>query len=118
MEETSAWKNRFDIVWPLVHQNSSHRKSINVAFLTNEHVIYGCSYYGNLNKKLGLDSSSKYLHENEWNKERLAMLGLARFSKVNSVQEACAKYFAVHILKFEILQTTWKNKKTKQKTSK
>ena len=65
---------------------------------------------GNLNKKLGLDSSSKYLHENEWNKERLAMLGLARFSKVNSVQEACAKYFAVHILKFEILQTTWKNK--------
>ena len=46
---------------------------------------------GNLNKKLGLDSSSKYLHENEGNKERLAMLGLARFSKVNSVQEACAK---------------------------
>ena len=32
------------------------------------------------------------------------MLGLARFSKVNSVQEACAKYFAVHILNFEILQ--------------
>ena len=31
-------------------------------------------------------------------------------SKVNSVQEACAKCFAVHILKFEILQTTWKNK--------
>ena len=30
--------------------------------------------------------------------------------KVNSVQEACAKCFAVHILKFEILQTTWKNK--------
>ena len=26
--------------------------------------------------------------------------------KVNSVQEACAKCFAVHILKFEILQTT------------
>ena len=26
--------------------------------------------------------------------------------KVNSVQEACAKRFAVHILKFEILQTT------------
>ena len=30
--------------------------------------------------------------------------------KVNSVQEACVKCFAVHILKFEILQTTWKNK--------
>ena len=26
--------------------------------------------------------------------------------KVNSVQEACAKCFAVHLLKFEILQTT------------
>ena len=26
--------------------------------------------------------------------------------KVNSVQEACATYFAVHVLKFEILQTT------------
>ena len=30
--------------------------------------------------------------------------------KVNSVQEACAKCFAVHLLKFEILQTTWRNK--------
>ena len=30
------------------------------------------------------------------------------FIKVNSVQEACAKCFAVHILKFEILQITWK----------
>ena len=28
------------------------------------------------------------------------------YSKVNSVQEACAKCFAVHILKFEILQIT------------
>ena len=26
------------------------------------------------------------------------------YSKVNSVQEACAKCFAIHILKFEILQ--------------
>ena len=31
-----------------------------------------------------------------------------RAFKVNSVQEACAKCFAVHILKFEILQITWK----------
>ena len=30
--------------------------------------------------------------------------------KVNSIQEASAKCFAVHIIKFEILQTTWKNK--------
>ena len=30
--------------------------------------------------------------------------------KVNSVQEACAKCFAVHMLNFEILQTTQKNK--------
>ena len=30
--------------------------------------------------------------------------------KVNSVQEACAKCFTVHLLKFEILQTTSKNK--------
>jgi hypothetical protein len=28
------------------------------------------------------------------------------FYKANSAQEACAKYFAVHMLKFEILQTT------------
>ena len=30
--------------------------------------------------------------------------------KVNSVEEACANYFAVHKSKIEILQTTWKNK--------
>ena len=28
--------------------------------------------------------------------------------KVNSVQEACAKCFAAHMLKFEIMQITWK----------
>ena len=31
------------------------------------------------------------------------------FVKVNSVQEACTKCFAVHNWKFEILQITWKN---------
>ena len=31
-------------------------------------------------------------------------------NKVNSVQEPCTKCFLLHILKFEILQTTWKNK--------
>ena len=30
------------------------------------------------------------------------------YLKVNSVQEACAKWFAVHVLKFEILQITLK----------
>ena len=29
--------------------------------------------------------------------------------KVNSVQEACAKCFVVHISKFEIMQIKWKN---------
>ena len=37
------------------------------------------------------------------------------FYKVNSVQEACAKCSSVHILQFEILQTTWENE---QKASK
>ena len=32
------------------------------------------------------------------------------FKKVNSVKEACPKCFTVHLLKFETLQTTWKNK--------
>ena len=42
------------------------------------------------------------------------ILDPAMFSfKVNSVQEACAKCFGVHLLKFEILQTTWKNKNIK-----
>ena len=36
--------------------------------------------------------------------------------KVKSVQEPCAKCFAVHILKFEILQNSWKKpKKTPSK---
>ena len=35
------------------------------------------------------------------------------FFKLNSVQEACAKCFAVHLLKFEILQMTWKKMKEK-----
>ena len=30
--------------------------------------------------------------------------------KVNSLQEPYAKYFAVHMLKLRILQTTWKNR--------
>ena len=34
--------------------------------------------------------------------------------KVNSVQEACAKCFAVHLSKFEIVQTTWKKNKKHQ----
>ena len=37
--------------------------------------------------------------------------------KVNSVQEACAKCFAVHISKFEILQTTWKKRNKKHQNA-
>ena len=38
--------------------------------------------------------------------------------KVNSVQEACAKCFAVQILKFDILQTTWKKQHKKHQNAK
>ena len=38
--------------------------------------------------------------------------------KVNSVQEAWAKCFAVHLLKFEILQTTCKTKQKKHQNAK
>ena len=38
--------------------------------------------------------------------------------KVNSVQEACAKCFLVHILKFVILQTTWKKQNKKHQNAK
>ena len=36
--------------------------------------------------------------------------------KVNSVQEACAKCFAVHMLKFEILQIKWKKRNKEHQT--
>ena len=48
-----------------------------------------------------------YLLESRWNHSQQQLISKL---KVNSVQEACAKCFVVHILKFEILQTTWKNK--------
>ena len=38
------------------------------------------------------------------------------YCKVDSVQEACAKCFAVHILKFEIWQITWKKWNTEYQT--
>ena len=41
----------------------------------------------------------------------------SKIAKVKSVQEACAKCFAVHLLKFEILQTTWKNKTKKHQNA-
>ena len=44
----------------------------------------------------------------------LTMARIAKFSpkicKVNSVQEASAKCFVVHLLELEILQATWKHK--------
>ena len=42
--------------------------------------------------------------------EKLAII----FYKINSVQEACDKCFAVHILEFEILQIIWKIKQNKK----
>ena len=33
-----------------------------------------------------------------------------RFHKINLVQEACTEFFAVHLLEFEILQNSWKEK--------
>ena len=38
--------------------------------------------------------------------------------KVDSVKEACAKYFVVHILKFEMLQATWKKQNKKHQNAK
>ena len=40
-------------------------------------------------------------------KKNLEEMSFMNFFKVNSVQEPCAKSFAVHLLKFEILQITW-----------
>ena len=54
----------------------------------------------------------KYAMDCQWCQRERRPLGVF---KINSVQEACAKCFVVHILKFEILQPTWKNK---TKTSK
>ena len=66
--------------------------------LTNHKVYLFFPFY--VTQKLGL----KFLTE---------MLDISiswQMVKVSSVQEACAKCFAVLKSKFEILQTTWKNK--------
>jgi hypothetical protein len=42
------------------------------------------------------------------NIDKLLITNYWYICKVNSVEEACGKCFAVHILKFEILQITWK----------
>ena len=46
--------------------------------------------------------------------EIIHKLRFADFDKVNLVQEACVKCFAVHLLKFEIFQTSWKTKQKHQ----
>ena len=48
--------------------------------------------------------------DNLLNFEDLIEVSHKILDKVNSVLEACSQCFAVHILEFEILQTTWKNK--------
>ena len=57
-------------------------------------------------KKLFTFSTAWHSHDAHW----IGIMEVFTVSKGNSVQEACAKYFAVHKSKFEILQTTWKNK--------
>ena len=51
---------------------------------------------------------ASYCHTVEIRKNNFFLRRILFYSwgKVNSVQEACAKCFAVHILRFEILQTT------------
>ena len=51
-----------------------------------------------------------FIQTYSWRAKRKLQIGKFEVVKVNSVQEACAKRFAVHILEFEILQITWKNK--------
>ena len=57
--------------------------------------------------KLWLNSEILVLSDSRWKYNYCVHENVV---KVNSVPEACAKCFAVHILKFEILQTTWKHK--------
>ena len=57
-------------------------------------------------EKQKLRSTSQILNKTGWCLLLiLFLLSSEVFCKVNSVQEACAICFAVHILKFEILQT-------------
>ena len=69
-----------------------------------------CQFFHLLKKRL-----FKLLHEpwtcivkSDTYKVHIKIIGWVKSHKVNSVQEAFAKCFAVHILKFEILQITWK----------
>ena len=66
----------------------------------------------------GNKSSGAILGSHKWHFDHFTnIFWVKRTFKVNSVQEACAKFFVVHILKFEILQTTWKNKTTKHQNA-
>ena len=57
---------------------------------------------------------SPYLHIKRFKWRKVGCRGV--LLKVNSVQEACAKCFSVHILKFKILQITWKRWNKKHQT--
>ena len=94
-----------------------------------EHFQY-CSYHFHVQIRLVLSSKNRKIEsfysnvctvsqlELSINDQSLIFCGHStiggQHGKVNSLQEACAKCFAVHMLKFEFLQITWKkwNKKT------
>ena len=59
-----------------------------------------------VNSPICLISQINQLNNNNFQKYIHTEVYILLICKVNSVQEACAKCFAVHILKFEILQTT------------
>ena len=91
--------------WP-VQQNSQWTRSENsVQKIANYSAIKCFTFKGQLISKclLGVFNSPPKKPENN-----------STWSKDNSVQEACATFFAVCILKLEILQTIWKNKQKHQ----
>ena len=73
----------------------------------------GLTSDGIFNFVTSLKSDLKSLYKFYKNKQLGSNISIKKRNvfKVNSVQEACSKRFGVHISKFEILQTTWKNKK-------
>ena len=58
---------------------------------------------------LALEYGNKLGLALEKGKQIWLLFCMHRKQNVSSVQTACAKFFAVYILKFEILQITWKN---------
>ena len=79
---------------------------------TNIKGIWNLPYH--MKKRNKKHQNARQWSHNKWTSFCHRQGNLLR-GKANSVQEACANCFEVHISKFEIFQTTWK---IKQKTSK